>query len=206
MRSFAPILRIAMASLLVGTAYGDSGPEAMPVPVDVTAEAVVTTTAPVATADDASVEVESVSVVVDDSKAKPIVLSETRVEALSPEASAARSASAARTNTPAPGGFHNANKADPAVLHYQEISGYRVNTVRLLLPAEMKVTVRKDWYGKRIKLTYPRNPYSTWRGVSPDAFRFRHDGVVMEVVPSGSRYVPETVQIEVPHSVTIERR
>lgn len=207
MRSFAPLLRIALASFIFGTAYGDSNPELIPTPVDVTAAETATAVVTEPVEAESPTRTESTDAApVAEAESTPVVLPETQVKALGPEAARARAEAEARMRMSTPRGFHDTNKADPAVLHRQSISGYRVNTVRLQIPAEIKVTVRKDWYSKEIKIQYPRNPYMTWRGVSPDAFLFRHDGVVMEILPAGTRYVPETLHLDVPSSVTIERR
>lgn len=91
----------------------------------------------------------------------------------------------------------------PGRFSRQVISAYYVNRVSVQLPAGIKVTTRKDWYAKNIVVTYLANPYTNWRGVTPDALAFRHVGTTMEIIPSGTKYVPTEIVVTVPSPVEV---
>lgn len=91
----------------------------------------------------------------------------------------------------------------PGRFSRQVISAYYVNRVSVQLPAGIKVITRKDWYAKDIVVTYLANPYTNWRGVTPDALAFRHTGTTMEIIPSGTKYVPTEIIVTVPSPVEV---
>ncbi len=96
------------------------------------------------------------------------------------------------------------NKAVPVKIARQYHSSYYVNRVKLKLPAGIRVTVRKDWYTDEVILVYAANPYTNWRGVTPDAFVFRHPGTSLEVLASGTKYMPTELTVYVPSAIQVE--
>lgn len=91
----------------------------------------------------------------------------------------------------------------PGRLSRQSISAYYVNRVSVQLPAGIKVITRKDWYANEIVVSYTANPYTNWRGITPEALAFRHTGTTMEIIPSGTKYVPAEITVTVPSAVEV---
>lgn len=210
MRRLIVLSRVALLGLSAGAVYGDSAPVNPPEPVEVfpvseTADAAPARKNPIKT-------VSSENTVCGNAgtpAAEVAALEPTTVLASSsgPAANPVGSDAPARRHVP-PVATHlpDLNKPDPALLTRQVKSGYYVNTVRVLLPAGIKVTVRKDWYARDIVVVYPKNPYTNWRGVTPDALAFNHVGVVMEILPSGTKYVPTELTVIVPNAIKVEVR
>lgn len=91
----------------------------------------------------------------------------------------------------------------PGRLSRQSISAYYVNRVTVQLPAGVKVITRKDWYANEIVVSYTANPYTNWRGITPEALAFRHTGTTMEIIASGTKYVPAEITVTVPQAVEV---
>jgi hypothetical protein len=195
MRRLIALSHVALFGLSAGVAYGDSAPVNPPEPVEAT---------PLAAAPDKVAKGEPASA----PKTAEVAAIEPTVISASSSAPASSSASSASVSNvpPVVTRLPDLNKPNPANLTRQVKSGYYVNTVKVLLPAGIKVTVKKDWYARDIVLVYPKNPYTNWRGVTPDAIAFNHVGVNMELLPSGTKYVPSELTIIVPSAIKVEVR
>lgn len=193
MRRLIALSQVALFGLSAGVAYGDSAPVNPPEPVEATpaAAAPVKAVKPEPAAAPQSSEVAAI---------EPTVIS------ASSSAPAANNAAPVSTVPPVATRLPDLNKPNPALLTRQVKSAYYVNTVKILMPAGIKVTVRKDWYARDIVLVYPKNPYTNWQGVTPDAITFNHVGVNMEVLPSGTKYVPTEMTVIVPSAIKVEVR
>jgi hypothetical protein len=196
MRRLIALSQVALFGFSAGVVHGDSAPVNPPEPVEATPAAAAPVPAPAKSAPG--------------SKSKPA-----DAETIEPMViSAASSAPSANTAYVAPGLYvppvathlPDLNKPNPTLVTRQVKTAYYVNTVRVLMPAGIKVNVRKDWYARDIVVVYPKNPYTNWRGVTPDAITFNHTGVVMELIPSGTRYVPAELTVIVPNAIRVEVR
>lgn len=212
MRRLIVLSRVALLGLSAGAVYGDSAPVNPPEPVEVSPAGAIPVSAQAkATPKHMPKEITVDSVTSCTPAAKPVevaTIEPTVISASSsaPDSNGAASAAPALSVPPVATHLPDLNKPDPALLTRQVKSGYYVNTVRVLLPAGIKVTVRKDWYARDIVVVYPKNPYTNWRGVTPDALAFNHVGVVMEIIPSGTKYVPTELTVIVPNAIKVEVR
>lgn len=197
MNHTAILSAVALWSLSLTPAFGDSSPELAPepkeaVPVEVSAEPAapapavavipVRAAAPVQKSDSASVT--------------PIA----RV-VVSPEGSR-EAARASDLSVSEPDAVARRPVAGKITRQYH--SSYYVNRVRLMMPAGIRVTVRKDWYSDEVILVYSANPYTSWRDITPESFVFRHKGTTLEVHGSGTKYVPAEVTLYVPSAIRVE--
>lgn len=197
MRRLTVLSQVALFGLSAGVVYGDSAPVYTPEPVDATAAPSTRAAAPAKEAPAAEPKSAEVATI------EPTVVS---ASSSAPTQGADAAPAPVSTVPPVQTRLPDLNKPNPALLTRQVKSAYYVNTVRVLMPAGIKVTVRKDWYARDIVLLYPKNPYTNWQGVTPDACNFNHVGVNMEILPSGTRYVPSEMTIIVPSAIKVEVR
>ena len=199
MRPSVILSSLVLLGLSAGAAYGDSLGKDVSAPAEAS---------PAATKTPALPPEPSAAPDTAEKKTPVTAIEPTVVSARAPAAKAG-TADQASLAEPGPevGSAPVENRPVPGKITRQYHSSSRVNRVAIVLPAGIRVTVRKDWYSAQVILEYPANPYTNWRGVTPDALAFNHTRTTLEVVPAGNwKYMPKELTVVVPSSVEVQVR